>query len=93
MQPRPRQEPVHRLLTQSAQRLQPVQPFQQHVPPLARAHPDRRLLAVLQNILGQRLHPGRVQRLGVLGRHIDFGNGEGLDFQHLHVQSCVVPAR
>ena len=93
MQPCPRQEPVHGLFAQGPQRLQPVQPLQQHIPPLARAHPDRRLLPVLEDILGKCLHSCRIQRLGVLGRHIDFGNGEGLDFQHLHVQSCVVPAR
>jgi len=93
MQPRPRQEPVHGLFAQGPQRFQPVQPFQQNVPPLARAHPDRRLLTVLEDILGQRLHSCRIQRLGVLGGHIDFGNGEGLDFQHLRVQSCGVPPR
>ena len=70
---------------------EPVQAFLQHIAPLALAQPYGHLLAVFQNIFGQRLNLFGIQRLGALRRNIDLAYRESQDRGHGGVQFRMIP--
>jgi len=69
--------------------LKPVQALDQHEARSVRAHQDRRLLALLEHAVCDRIDALQVERFAPRGRHVDIGDREGLAFQHVGEGSTV----
>ena len=63
--------------------LKPVQALDQHEARSVRAHQDRRLLALLEHAVCDRIDALQVERFAPRGRHVDIGDWEDLAFQHV----------
>jgi len=63
--------------------LKPVQALDQHEARSVRAHQDRRLLALLEHAVRDRIDALQVERFAPPGRHVDIGDWEDLAFQHV----------
>src|SRR5215831_9665851 len=69
-----------------AQRLgafKPVQALDQYEARSIRAYQDRRLLALLEHAVRDRIDALQVERFAPRGRHVDIGDWKGLAFQHV----------
>ena len=62
--------------------LKPVQALDQHEARSVRAHQDRRLLALREHAVRDRIDALQVERFASRGRHVDIGDWEDLAFQH-----------
>jgi hypothetical protein len=63
--------------------LKPVQALDQHEARAVRAHQDRRLLALREHAVRDRIDTFQVERFAACRRHVDIGDREGLAFQHV----------
>jgi len=72
--------------------LKPVQALDQHEARAVRAHQDRRLLALREHTVRDRIDALQVERFAPCGRHVDIGDREGLAFKHLGEGSTVARA-
>ena len=72
--------------------LKPVQALDQYEARAVRAHQDRRLLALREHAVRDRIDALQVERFAPCCRHVDIGDREGLAFQHVGEGSTVARA-
>src|SRR5262244_1300757 len=77
-------------LAQRLGSLKPVQALDQYEARAVCAHQDRRLLALREHAVRDRIDALQVERFAPRGRHVDISHWEGLAFQHVGEGSTVV---
>lgn len=82
MQPRVDEEALDRGFPQGLQRLEPMQPLDQHEALAIGAQADGRRLPLGEDAFGQRLHLGRIEGFQAFHRDTDEGDGIGGFLEH-----------